>query len=79
LVVESPDFTYMLECKKKSEMGDPEVQAKKEVATRWCKLATEYAAKHGGKPWKYVLIPHDAISENMTLAGLADHYVVSLK
>ena len=78
-VVESPDFTYMLECKKKSEMGDPEVQAKKEVATRWCKLATEYAAKHGGKPWKYVLIPHDAISENMTLAGLADHYVVSLK
>lgn len=23
------------------------------------------------KPWKYTLIPHDTIAENMTLAGLA--------
>jgi type III restriction enzyme len=28
--------------------------------------------KHGGKPWKYVLIPHDVIKENMTLKGLSD-------
>lgn len=25
----------------------------------------------GGKPWRYLLIPHDAIAENHTLAGLA--------
>jgi type III restriction enzyme len=33
-------------------------------------LASQHAAGSGGKPWKYLLIPHDVISENMTLAGL---------
>lgn len=27
-----------------------------------------------GKPWLYLLIPHDAIAENMTLDGLARQY-----
>jgi type III restriction enzyme len=26
--------------------------------------------QNGGKPWRYVLIPHDAIAENITLEGL---------
>jgi len=30
--------------------------------------------KHKGKPWVYVLIPHDAIAENMTIKGLADRF-----
>jgi len=30
--------------------------------------ATEHA---GGKPWKYLLIPHNEIDESKTLAGLA--------
>jgi type III restriction enzyme len=29
---------------------------------------------HGGKPWQYVLIPHNAIAQNMTLKGLGDRY-----
>ena len=29
---------------------------------------------YDGKPWKYLLIPHDAIAENMTLHGLAEKY-----
>ena len=32
--------------------------------------ATDHAASYEGKPWTYVLIPHDAIAENMTLEGL---------
>jgi hypothetical protein len=36
---------------------------------------TAYAARCEGKPWKYVLIPHDAIAENMTLEGLARAYL----
>jgi len=28
------------------------------------------------KPWMYLLIPHDAIAENMTLDGLARQYSV---
>ncbi len=32
--------------------------------------ASEHARTYGGKPWRYALIPHDAIAENMTLAFL---------
>jgi hypothetical protein len=36
--------------------------------------ATNHASANGGKPWKYALIPHDAIAENMTLAGLVSQF-----
>ncbi len=76
-VAETDDTIYMLEPKAKNEMDDPQVLAKSEVAVTWCKHASENAARHGGKPWKYLLIPHDAISENMTIRGLADRFAVS--
>ncbi len=76
-VAETDDTIYMLEPKAKNEMDDPQVLAKSEVAITWCKHASENAAKHGGKAWKYLLIPHDAISENMTINGLADRFTVS--
>lgn len=60
-----------LEPKAKTEVDDPIVLAKKTVAETWCQNASNYNAEHGGKPWKYALIPHDTIAENMTLAGLA--------
>ena len=28
----------------------------------------------GGKPWKYALIPHDVINDNMIVLGLAERY-----
>ncbi|CAH1903764.1 hypothetical protein NTGHW29_150008 [Candidatus Nitrotoga sp. HW29] len=31
----------------------------------------DYAAANGGKPWRYVLIPHIAIAVNMMLGRLA--------
>jgi type III restriction enzyme len=65
---------YMMEPKARGEMEDPQVLAKRDVAVTWCKHASNHAASHSGKPWKYLLIPHDAISENMTLAGLAERY-----
>jgi hypothetical protein len=42
-------------------------------------IIDEHAATCGGKPWKYALIPHDAIAENMTLAGLVAQFAVSKK
>ena len=39
--------------------------------------ATAYTAANGGKPWRYLLIPHDAIFENMTLPGLVNQLSVS--
>ena len=73
-VAETDDIIYMLEPKMSTQMTDPQVLAKKEVAVKWCQQASEYMQQHGGKPWRYVLIPHDAIAENMTIRGLADRY-----
>jgi type III restriction enzyme len=73
-VAEADDAVYMLEPKAANEMEDPVVLAKKEVAVAWCNNASEHAKEHGGKPWKYVLIPHTAIADNMTLKGLVAQY-----
>lgn len=73
-VAETGDRIFMLEPKASNQMTDGEVLAKKEVAVRWCQQASAHARSYGGKPWTYVLIPHDAIAENMTLEGLANQY-----
>lgn len=73
-VAEADGAVYMLEPKAANEMDDPVVLAKKEVAMAWCGNASEHAKEHGGKPWKYVLIPHTAIADNMTLKGLVQKY-----
>jgi len=73
-VAETDDGISMLEAKAKNQMNDPEVIAKRDSAVKWCKQATNYASTYGGKPWKYLLIPHDVIAENMTLSGLAKQY-----
>ncbi len=69
-VAETKDAIYMLEPKARNKMDDPEVIAKKDAAKKWCFNATNYNAKHGGKPWIYGLIPHDVIAENMSIEGL---------
>jgi len=69
-VAETPDTIYMLEPKALNKMTDAEVLAKKDAAEKWCKNATDHCTKHGGKPWKYALISHDRIAENMTIHGL---------
>ena len=70
-VAETESTIYMLEPKAKNEMEDAIVLTKKDVAEKWCANASSYAAKHSGKRWKYLLMPHDAIADNMTLEGLA--------
>jgi type III restriction enzyme len=69
-VAETADAIYMLEPKKRTALNDADVVAKKEAAEKWCLNATDYAAKHGGKPWVYRLIPHDTIAENMSIEML---------
>lgn len=73
-VAETADTIYMLEPKKRTELEDAMVIAKKEAAVKWCANASDHAASYGSKPWRYVLIPHDEIAENMTLAGLAARF-----
>ena len=73
-VAETADTIYMLEPKMRKELDDPIVIAKKEVATKWCANASDHASTYGGKPWRYLLIPHNEIAENITLTGLAGRF-----
>jgi len=73
-VAETASTICMLEPKRRAELSDPIVTAKKEAAIKWCANASVHAASYGGKPWRYVLIPHDEIVENMTLTGLVERF-----
>ena len=70
-VVETTEHIFMVETKARNEMEAAEVLAKKEAAIKWCGHATDHAQGNGGKPWQYLMVPHDVVAENMTLAGLA--------
>jgi len=70
-VAETKSAKFLCEAKSAAEMTDEEVQAKARAAMEWCKNATVHEQKYGGKPWLYLLIPHDIVSDNKTLQGLA--------
>ena len=78
-VAETSAAILMLEPKAANQMTAPDVLAKRDVAVEWCRRATNHSASYGGKPWFYLLIPHDAIAENMTLEGLTRQYTGSGK
>jgi len=73
-VAETSDVIFMLEPKASNQMEDPIVMAKKEAALKWCAHASDHAQKHGGKPWRYVLVPHNVIAVNLTLKALDDRF-----
>lgn len=73
-VAETHDEILMLEPKMATQMNDSDVLAKRDVAVQWCKRASEHALTSGGKPWRYVLIPHDQIQDNMGLDFLVTRY-----
>jgi type III restriction enzyme len=73
-VAETDDSILMLEPKMATQISDKDVLSKADVAVQWCVWASEHARSYGGKPWRYVLIPHDAISDNMTLEFLVKQF-----
>lgn len=66
-VAETTDKIYMAETKARTDLADAEVLAKAEAAVIWCRNATEYTQTNGGKPWVYLIIPHDEINEGRRL------------
>jgi type III restriction enzyme len=76
-VAETETAKFLCEPKAANEMAAEDVKAKALAAVKWCKNATDYELKNGGKPWSYLLIPHDVIAENMTLEGLANRFCFS--
>jgi len=63
-----------LEPKRADQITSLEVLAKKAAALEWCRHASDHAQRHGGLPWRYLLIPHDAMAGNMALDGLASRF-----
>jgi type III restriction enzyme len=64
-VAETPGVIYLIETKKEGDMDTAEVREKSCAARVYCQHATEFTTRHVGKPWKYILIPHDAVKMNM--------------
>jgi type III restriction enzyme len=75
-VVETKTERLIIETKRRSDMDDVEVRRKADAASLWCFIATEHHAKqHGDKPWRYALVPDDAVQPNATLDGLLSQFV----
>ncbi|MCH5223354.1 MAG: DEAD/DEAH box helicase family protein [Muribaculaceae bacterium] len=60
-IVETADTIYMCETKAEKDTRDADVLAKAESAKEFCRRASEYTLANGGKPWKYVMIPHSLV------------------
>ena len=61
------DYLLMCETKARNEMGTDEVRAKAAAGALWCKHASAHASTIGGKPWRYLLIPQDQVTEDKRL------------
>ena len=68
--METKDAIYLIETKKETYIESVNVQEKAQAALEYCKHATDFTIPNGGKPWKYVLIPHNAIMVNMSFDTL---------
>ena len=67
-VAETDPTIFMVETKARADINTQEVQAKAAAAARWCVNASDHASSVGSKPWKYLLVPHDEVSESKRLA-----------
>ena len=69
-IVETIDAIYMIETKAAVDITNDEVQQKKVAAEEYCRYASEYTAENGGKPWKYILLPHDTVDRTASFEYL---------
>jgi type III restriction enzyme len=75
-VAATDDLNLLIETKAAKDMEAADVKAKADAAVTWCKNASEYSQAQGGKPWKYVLVPHDAVAHNATIAALVGRFAL---
>ena len=75
-VATTANHNLIVETKAAKDMEANDVKAKAEAAVTWCKHASEFSRAQSGKPWKYLLIPHDAVAHNATVAALLGRFVM---
>jgi type III restriction enzyme len=76
-VVETQTEKLLCEPKRADQVSETKVLAKARAAALWCQHASTHEQSHNGKPWRYLLISHDVIADNMTLQGLPNSYTQS--
>lgn len=69
-IVETADAIYMVETKAAVNISNEEVQQKKQAAEEYCRHASEFTTENGGKPWRYILLPHDIIDRTASFEYL---------
>lgn len=69
-IVETADAIYMVETKAATNVSTDEVQQKKAAAEEYCRHASEFTAENGGKPWRYILLPHDVVDRTASFEYL---------
>ena len=67
-IAETDSTILMVETKARGDINTQEVQAKAAAALQWCQHASDFTASVGGKPWRYLLVPHDEVNESRRLA-----------
>jgi type III restriction enzyme len=76
-VVETAHHLLMCETKARNELATDEVKAKAEAGALWCEHASDHARTTGAKTWKYLLIAHDAVTEDKRLADFLQFEVAA--
>ena len=71
-VVETRDRKFIIEPKRADQMILEEVREKAAAARHWVGFANEHVLSYGGKPWEYLLIPHDVIRLGASVRGLVE-------
>lgn len=69
-IVETSTHRLVVEIKDPGEIDSREVQAKGKAAAEWCTHASAHSALHGGKPWRYLLVPDEEVRFTATIDGL---------
>jgi len=69
-VVETNDEIWLVEIKAEKDVDNDDVSEKSEAGKKFCEASTKYNLANQGKPWRYILLPHTAISQNMSFKQL---------
>jgi hypothetical protein len=76
-VAETKDAKFLCEVKSAYFITNETVREKARTAVAWCEYATKQTADKGGKPWTYLLIPHEVIDKGPTLQLLVEEYALT--
>ncbi|MGH7443187.1 MAG: TnsA endonuclease N-terminal domain-containing protein [bacterium] len=74
-VVETATGKWLVEVKASKDLEDAHVLEKARVAALYCRHASEYEMKKGGKSWAYALVPDQAITAQAGFETLARTYL----